>query len=45
MCEYIDKESDDPLAFVGRKQLFCLCAGTGHIVRVLSPTSSTSLGS
>ena len=36
--------SDDPLAFVGCKQLLCLCAGTVHVAGVVLPTDMINLG-
>ena len=40
-----NKGSDNPLAFVGCEQLFCLCAGATKVVCVLPPTGSINLGS
>ena len=40
-----NKGSDDPLAFVGCKQIICLCAGTAKVVSLVTPSGSINLGS
>ena len=40
-----NKGSDNPLAFVGCKQIICLCAGTANVVSLVTPSGSINLGS
>ena len=40
-----NKGIDDPLAFVGCKQIICLCAGTAKVVSLVTPSGSINLGS
>ena len=40
-----NKGIDDPLAFVGCKQIICLCAGAAKVVSLVTPTGSINLGS
>ena len=40
-----NKRIDNPLAFVGCKQIICLCAGAANVVSLVTPTGSINLGS
>ena len=40
-----NKRIDNPLAFVGCKQIICLCACAANVVSLVTPTGSINLGS